>query len=260
MTDTPAPLIGPEAAPDVSRETPEPEPPRSRGAIRPDARVLAVGSTGTGKSTLLRWLFATQFGERSGHARRVLIDPQDAYELVPERGTHEGHGAETIRADVPLLRVVPRQDPKDWAEIYRRLNQLPNTVVWLDEAALAPRPGTREAAPLREYQTTGRKYRRAHLVASQFPVAIDRTFVDQAEHLLVFQLRRPEDLQRLAGMLGLDSWRGLRTSLAGFPRPDGGGPSHSFLWGDMTRHTATVRDPLPAPAMHAADRIVRAMK
>ena len=59
-----------------------------------------VGKTGTGKSTLARWLWATQYGPTSGHRWRVLIDVEDIYELVPEKGVWQGTGEPDWRAQV----------------------------------------------------------------------------------------------------------------------------------------------------------------
>lgn len=228
-------------------------------AIRPDARLVAVGATGTGKSTVLRWLFATQFGRRSGHHWRVLIDPQDAYELVPERGTCEARTVDGIDWRAPLIRFIPGEDPKDWERIYRELNRRANVCVWLDEAAAAPHPGTREAAPLRTLQTQGRKYNRAHLVATQFPVSIERTLIDQAEHMFLFQMRRPEDIDRVRKMAGYRSARDLEDVLRAFPPSADGRPSHQFVWADMTRGRNETRAPLPPRALAQADRVVRAV-
>jgi hypothetical protein len=35
-------------------------------------------------------------------------------------------------------------------------------------------------------------------VCSEFPLLIDRTFVTKAEHHFIFQLRRPDDVERMA--------------------------------------------------------------
>lgn len=251
MSETTPPKLRPDS------ETRGPAP-----AIRPDARICAIGMTGTGKSTVLRWLFATQFGPRSGHVQRVLIDPQDTYELVPERGTWQGRGADAIDWRAPLIRVVPRAgDPDDWATLYRALNQRERVCTWLDEAVMAPRTGTRQAAPLVEYQTTGRKYRRAHLVASQYPVRVEPSLIDQADHLLAFTVRRPDDVKRLAAVIGMEGGeRQLRDLYRQLPPSDDGRPSHGFVWFRSGAESWELRAPLPPDALRAADALVRALR
>lgn len=227
-------------------------------AIRPDARLCMVGGTGTGKSTLARWLFATQFGRRSGHRWRVLVDAQDVYELVPERGVWQGHGEPDWRAEV--IRWVPRNpaEPEEYEELYGWLNQRPGVLTWNDEATLSSPQGAR-VPNQRTYQVAGRKFGRAHIVCSQFPVNIDRTYVDQAEHLFVFQLRRPSDTDHIGKAVGL---RGddLRARLAALPPAGDGRPSHHFLWWSTAREGLATREPLTSEQLAQAERLVRALR
>lgn len=227
-------------------------------AIRPDARVLAVGASGTGKSSLLRWIFATQMGPRAGHTHRVLIDPQDVYELVPEHGTCEARGPDDIDWRAELIRVYPeRGTPEEWDAIYAELNRRPNVCTWLDEAVLVA-PGNRPGSEIRRYQTGGRKFRRAHLVAAQFPVAIDRTLVDQAEHRFVFVLDRPEDVARMAGMMRMRA-PDLDAEFGRFPSTTDTRP-HQFLWHQAASGQVVVHDKLTPEQLHAADQVVKALR
>lgn len=227
-------------------------------AIRPDARVLAVGAPGTGKSTLLRWIFATQMGPRAGHTHRVLIDPQDVYELVPEHGTCEARGPGQIDWRAELIRVYPeRGTVEEWDAVYAALNDRPNVCAWLDEAVLVA-PSSRPSSEIRRYQTGGRKFGRAHLVAAQFPVAIDRTLVDSAEHRFTFVLDRPEDISRMAGMMRL-SRQDLDDAFAAFP-PTADTRPHNFLWHQAATGRVVVHEPVAAQQLEAADKVVRALR
>ena len=226
-------------------------------AIRPDSRLAIIGGTGTGKSTLARWLFATQFGRRTGHRWRVLVDAQDVYELVPERGVWQGHGEPDWRAEV--IRWVPREQTlEEYERLYGWLNRRPGVLTWNDEATLSSPQGSR-ALEQRTYQVAGRKYHRAHIVCSQFPVNLERTYVDQAEHLFVFQVRRPSDTEYLAKAIGL---RGddLRDRLRALPPAGDGRPSHHFLWRADTRDDLMTREPLTPGQLAHADQLVRALR
>ena len=230
----------------------------SAPAIRPDSRLAMIGGTGTGKSTLARWLFATQFGRRTGHRWRVLVDAQDVYELVPEKGVWQGHGEPDWRAEV--IRWVPRNpaEPEEYEELYGWLNRRPGVLTWNDEATLSSPQGARVPAQ-RTYQVAGRKYHRAHIVCSQFPVNIDRTFIDQAEHLFVFQLRRPSDTDHIGKAVGLKGDE-LRDRLRALPPAGDGRPSHHFLWWSTTRDGLLEREPLTPGQLAQADKLVRAIR
>lgn len=229
-------------------------------AIRPDARCAFIGATGTGKSTLARWLWATQAGRRAGHRWRVLIDGQDAYELVPEHGTCEAVGVDAVDWRAQVIRIIPRDPtPAEYEEIYTRLNALPGgACVWIDEAQLAG-DANRAGPAIRRYGTMGRKLRHMHLVCSQHPVRIEPTLLDQAEHVFCFQLRRRNDTDLMAAVMGIDTGRELRERLRALPPSTDGLPSHHFLHASVASDGIPTQEPLRPEQIAAADQLVRAL-
>lgn len=227
------------------------------GAIRPDSRLFIVGGTGTGKSSLARWLWATQAGRQSGHRWRVLIDSQDVYELVPQEGTCEARGVDAIDWRAEVIRFVPQiGDREEYEELYARLNALPVGVcVWLDEAVLAS--DSHGASPeQRIYLTQGRKHRHMHIACAQFPVHVERTIVDQSEHVFCFRLRNWADVDRMAKRMGMRGGRELQEVLHALPPAPDGMPSHHFVWHSDARDQAVIREPLTPAQLAQADKLV----
>jgi len=166
--------------------------------------VLAVGSTGSGKSHLVRALLLGRPG------RRLVIDPSDSTltEIPgavtfsdPHRATN--HRGESWR-QAATARFVPT-DPADldtYDAVYAwALDHAPITV-WLDEGRIAmPANGTRPHA-LR-YVMQGRKHLAGHLVATTRPIGVNVEIRSESQHLFVFRLTEHDDQVAVAKRLGL---------------------------------------------------------
>jgi energy-coupling factor transporter ATP-binding protein EcfA2 len=167
--------------------------------IRQGERVLAVGTTGTGKSQALAYLFAKHDGQR------LLIDVQDHYELGPAAAEDacEARSPREIDWQARTIRYVPRTlSQREYNDLYAAIFKRGNLLVWLDEAV---GPTSAHSAPvnLRRAVTQGRKIGITHLAASQRPAGIERTIVNQSEHAFVFLTSDPDDLDVLSIRLGL---------------------------------------------------------
>jgi hypothetical protein len=223
--------------------------------IRQGERVLAVGTTGTGKSQALAYLFAQHGGQR------LLIDVQDHYELGPA-AVNEGAAeatkpreidwrARTIRYVPSTLR--PREYDELYAQIFRR-GAAPdaNLLVWLDET-VGPTSSHSTPINLRRVVTQGRKYRITHLAAAQRPAGIERTIINQSEHAYVFLTSDPDDLDVLSMRLGIKA-RELGQAWAG--------SEHERLWqaGYLYHRLGSAEikkmPPLPADYIAEAERHV----
>ena len=194
-------------------------------AIRPDDRVIAIGMTGSGKSTILGNLWAAYPGQR------LLIDVNDGYELGPaslDPETGGGCKCENVAGidwRARSIHLVPRSHSQQayddlYAAIWERAGHGYGICVWLDEAY---GPTTPNVAPrwLRAAITQGRKRRILHLAATQEPVNVLPVLLSQANHMFCFQLGpRPDDLDRVARRFG---WRGpeLQHELAQLAQDEG---------------------------------------
>jgi hypothetical protein len=168
--------------------------------IRQGERVLAVGTTGTGKSQALADVFARHTGQR------ILIDVQDHYDLGPAaiaEGVSEAGSPRQIDWRQRTIRYVPSRDTqREYNELYSAIFRRGNVLVWLDEAE---GPTTSHSSPLwlRRTVKQGRKYGITHLAATQRPSGIERALVNQSEHAFVFLTSDPDDLDALSVRMGV---------------------------------------------------------
>lgn len=158
-----------------------------------------VGQSGTGKTTLLKWLIARE--------RRVLI--------WDWRGEYDGDEITTL-ADLPQrsyyrARFCVRYRPFQ-ADLVAEFNQLARflcrqqdsvgrcrdfTFV-IDEAALVTR-NRNDASGLSLLLRVTRHQRINLLWASQYPCNLPHAFLSESRRLYVFRLEDPFDVRRIAG-------------------------------------------------------------
>lgn len=168
-------------------------------------RVLLVGTTGCGKSTLAKQLFLATRGPR------LVIDPSDsALTTVPGVVTFsDPTRARNRRGEdwrqAATARFVP-DDPYDLAaydQVYRwAFDRFPR-YVWADEAGFVmPARGAPKAA--RRYLIQGRKRQLGHLACHTRPIEIDRNLIGQGQHVFVFETPQEEDRRTVAGNVGIN--------------------------------------------------------
>jgi hypothetical protein len=223
--------------------------------IRQGDRVLAVGTTGTGKSQALAYLFAQHGGQR------LLIDVQDHYELGPaaiSEGAVEARRPREIDWRARTIRYVPstlraREYDELYAQIFRRGSSAgSNLLVWLDET-VGPTSAHSTPVNLRRVVTQGRKYRITHLAAAQRPAGIERTIVNQSEHAYIFLTSDPDDLDVLSVRLGIkvrelaNAWAGDVDRLW----------QAGYLYHRLGATEIKKMPPLPASYVAEAERHVR---
>lgn len=199
--------------------------------IRPrrDQRMILVGATGTGKTTLARHLLAP-------FKSVIVIDSKCTY------GGREGEpgyervsnprGLRKLRASVDLIQYRPdelHQSVDDYNEVYRWCYGRQSIMVYTDEAFLVHH-GSYAPDWLRACVTCGRELGIGMITGTQRPRGIDLRLMTEAEVLASFDLRHRDDRRRMAEMGG-DEF---------LCRP----PKHSFwIWraGDQSPHLCRLR-------------------
>lgn len=161
-------------------------------------RTAVVGSTGSGKTHAALWLLSMQDLQARpwivfNFKREKLID-QIPYAQSIELGEFplEGNVSGTWKNGIYVVHPVPGQeefvDRHMW-EIWERENM----GVLIDEAYMVPRFSDAYTALF----TQGRSKSIPMMNLSQRPAFVNPFMLDQSEYLLIFELRKTEDVKRM---------------------------------------------------------------
>ncbi len=169
--------------------------------IYSNERVFICGKTGTGKTTLARYLLRQM-------SRLVVIDSKGSlsdWDLDPwdDRQTR----IDLERGDPARLRVLPplHDDPDPfYAEVFATSLQARNLVVYVDELYAVVPPGARPAPEMAALWTRGREYGIGAWAATQRPVWVPLFALSEAEHIFMFRLNVFDDRKRLAAFTSED--------------------------------------------------------
>jgi hypothetical protein len=219
--------------------------------IEPGHRIFACGKTGSGKSLLLGYYFATTPGQR------LLIDVNDDYELGPaalEEGASDVRGdPDALDWSKRTLRYVPgRLTFDEYEDLYKVIWDHAaighKLFVWLDEC-YGPTTESRCPMHLRKAITQGRKKDLTHGGAGQRPVGIEKTLVNQAEHLFSFFTADRDDVDMLARRMSITPAE-CAEALHNLPE-------HAYLYHRLGRPEVTAFPPLPPERLKTISRAVR---
>ncbi len=212
-------------------------------------RGAAFGMTGSGKSKLLSYYFASFPGQR------LLVDVNDDYDLGPaalEEGGCVARDPDAIDWTKRTIRYAPSRLDDDeyealYAAIWQRVAAGRPLLVWLDESE---GPTTQNKAPMhmRIALKQGRKKKLTHLAASLRPAEIYGAIVSQSEHAWAFKTADPYDLERIARRFGV-SVQEVTAALAALPE-------YGFLYHRLGGPVAAFA-PLDKARLELAARHVR---
>lgn len=213
-------------------------------------RGFAVGMTGSGKSKLLSYYFATFPGQR------LLVDVNDDYELGPaakEEGACVARHPSKIDFGVRTIRYVPaRLNDDEYEELYEAIWTHVRTarhplLLWLDEGE-GPTTAQRSPLHLRLALKQGRKKKLTHLTATLRPVDVEKAIVNQSEHGWIFKMTDLDDIALLARRLNIKTAE-LAAALEQLPE-------YGFLYHRIGGPVAAF-DPLSKERLQLAARHVR---
>lgn len=168
---------------------------------KPDQRLIVVGATGTGKTTLMKELIRP-------FKKVIIIDSkctwegkrgQEGYHMV-----HNPRALQGLRASVDFIQYRPderHQTVVDYDEVYKWCYRRTDILVVTDEAFLVHH-GSYAPDWLRACVTCGRELGIGMITGTQRPRGIDLRLMTEAEIFVAFDLRHRDDRKRMAEMGG----------------------------------------------------------
>lgn len=201
MPDPSSPSPSEPAGPSSSTPTSAPPTAETGGfpGIRYSDRVLVVGKTREGKSTLARELFL------SAAAPRLVIDPADSELTAKIPGQRTFRHPREFPLDAETARFVPINPAarKPYDEVYRTAFEHFPRYTWLDEPNDAT-PSSGFPPWANTYVAQGAKRGLGHLTCTTSIRWIMRSLVRNVQVLVMFTTPAPEDRRYLAQMIGID--------------------------------------------------------
>ena len=168
---------------------------------KPDQRMILVGATGTGKTTLARHLLRP-------FPTVIVIDSKCTYGgSEGEPGytmVHSPKSLRGLRSSIDFIQYRPdenHQTVADYDEVYKWCYRRQKLMIYSDEAFLVHH-GSYAPDWLRACVTCGRELGIGMITATQRPRGIDLRLMTEAEIFAAFDLRHRDDRKRMAEMGG----------------------------------------------------------
>lgn len=177
---------------------PAPSSPSALSGIRYADRVLVLGKTRSGKSSLTRAVFL------SAAPPRLVIDPADSELTAKIPGQVTFRDPKRPPVDADTARFVPDEpdNVRAYNEVYQRAFDNFPRYVWLDEPnEAAPAHGYPRAA--NKFVGQGAKRQLGHITCTTQIRWIMRSLVRNAQVLIMFDTPAPEDRRYVAQMVGI---------------------------------------------------------
>jgi len=210
-------------------------------------RTMVIGATGEGKTVGAMWLLSrSPFHE----IPYVIIDYKRELMIaqLEEAGASVIYDNRRKAGSFPSPPVEPglyivRPDPDEREEMNAFLSQIwrnGNTGIFCDEAFMIP-----QKRPFKAFDnilTTGRSLNMPLIMLYQRPVDMSQYATSQAEYWMVFNLRKPSDIEIANQYIGSTVIYGRKYDAGTHLRP------HYWMWYDVHNDGLHLMQPVPPPA------------
>lgn len=175
-------------------------------SLQTNERIIIVGKTGTGKTTLARYITTAtrrlMVIDSKGSLGKWDLEPFDDESLERLRS-----GKEPVRARV----LKPPESGREfYAEVFKEIYDAGNVVVYIDELFAVVPPGSRAPEYMTACYTRGREFGVGVWASTQRPSSIPLIAISEAEHFFMFRLTLAEDRKRMSEFMGEAVLRPIR--------------------------------------------------
>ena len=169
-------------------------------APRHDERMLLVGKTRTGKTTLAMQILPKYLNVLAIDPLHVLKKKLPPGYIIA--GTPEGLPFAALRGK--LILYQPRPEAMNWESydrVYKWAFDRKNTMIYTDEGLRVMRSNGQAPPYMEACYTAGRQRGVGMITCTQRPAKVDLRVMSEAEHYVCFQLKLRADRERMAEVM-----------------------------------------------------------
>ena len=212
--------------------------------IRTDERVFICGKTGSGKTTLAKYLTAPI-------KRLVVFDSKGTlggwglleYDDEAQKKLLEGEPAR-IRVLAPIGEDMDADE--FWNEIFRLCFEAGNVTIYIDELFAIVEPGARAPSYMQACYTRGREFGIGVWASTQRPSWVPLFTMSEAEHYFMFRLTLAKDRTTMAAFMTEEVDRPIKDAHGFFYMAASEDAPKYFRQLDISGKPATTRATIPA--------------
>ncbi len=158
-----------------------------------------VGTNGSGKSVL-----ATSILQCYPYV--FAIDPKDELKLKDKRVIRNPHDLSKLSHRI-VTPIVYAPDPEyqnseTYDSVYEWVYRRENCTIYTDEVFAVMSAADRAPTWMKAILTRGRSLQIRCINSTQRPVSVPLSILSEATHYFMFQLNMPDDVKRMAGLMG----------------------------------------------------------
>lgn len=155
-------------------------------------RAVFIGKTGSGKTTLVKYMLPRL-------NRVIAIDPKHTLDIP---GFKKSMKISSFSKSFQIIARPKRTDEDKLFDLILKADKLRNVTIYVDELATLTEVFPESTALLADIARTGREKRVALWTATQRPRNIPRVFLTESEIFFIFRLRSGDDRLYVKGYAG----------------------------------------------------------